>query len=80
MNADDVIRDHTEYDPDMAVHWKTSGRTYVLYRIVHVGKNAVNGIRMASPSYPATSEPVFKNFSRSDVKKVSQTIGIYEVG
>jgi hypothetical protein len=80
MNADDVIRDHTEHDPDMAVHWKTSGRTYVLYRIVHVGKAVVNCARMASPSHPATSETVFKNFQRSDIKKVSQTIGIYEVG
>jgi hypothetical protein len=77
MKNDDVLRDFSENDNDMN-HWSIGGKKYILYRIVHVGRSMISTIRMASPSHPATAEPIHKIFRRSLVTKASQTKGIYE--
>ena len=79
MKTDDIIRDFTENDPDMRNLWVIGGKHYVLYRIVHAGKYMVTCARMASPSHPAGSGTVFKNFLRVAITRPSQTRGIYEV-
>ncbi len=77
MKEEDVIRDFSEVDHDMN-HWSIGGKKYVLYRILHVGRSMISTVRMASPSCPATAEPVYKIFRKALVTKASQTRSIFE--
>jgi len=76
LKCGDVIRDFTQTDPSMKNIWRYGGKIYVLYRVLSSSKNVVRTIRMASPNHTDRTE--YKDFSLSTVKKVSQTIGIFE--
>lgn len=74
----DKIRDFTDMDESMMLHWRIGGKNYVPYTVLHVGKEAINGVRMASPKYPSTHQSEYKNFEFSRIAKASQTRGIFE--
>ena len=79
MKAGDKIRDFTEIDETMSAHWIIGGKKYVPYTILHVGKEKISALRMASPKLSLSKgDDTYKIFSRRDLKRASQSIGIYE--